>query len=247
MPLDLLDPDTARAWMLPLHGSVGVFALIGGAGALLTKKGSPAHRRWGQLFMAGMAGAVVFAVPVLIATGNLFLTGMGAFAAYMSWTGWRIARQRAAAGGGLDQAVSGLMIALGLLFAAFGGLKLAQGAGPMAAVPIAMGLGCAAFARQHLRWYRAPAAARRPWVAEHLGAAGGGFIAGLTAFGAAAGTNLLPQVPEPLYWLGPAAVLSPLLARWGKRVEAEAAAKMASGTSSSADSGGSGAEVKGEA
>ncbi|MBL8619405.1 MAG: hypothetical protein JNM72_27570 [Deltaproteobacteria bacterium] len=233
MPLDLLDPETARAWMLPLHGGVGLLALIGGTGAILTKKGSPAHRRAGQLFMLGMAGAVLFAVPVLIATGNLFLTGMGAFAAYMSWTGWRIARQRAAAGGPLDRGVSGLMIVLGLLFAAFGAIRFAQGAGGLAVVPIAMGLGSAAFARQHLRWYRAPAAARRPWVAEHLGAAGGGFIAGLTAFGAAAGTNLLPQVPEALLWLAPAAVLSPLLMRWGKRVEAETKAKRASSTSSS--------------
>lgn len=233
MPLNLLDPETARATMLPLHGGVGLLALIGGLGALLTTKGSPWHRRWGRVFMLGMAGAVLFAVPVLIATGNLFLTGMGAFAAYMSWTGWRIARQRAAAGGPLDRGVSGLMIVLGLLFAAFGAIRLVQGAGGLAVVPIAMGLGSAAFARQHLRWYRAPAAERRPWVAEHLGAAGGGFIAGLTAFGAAAGTNLLPQLPEALLWLGPAAVLSPLLMRWGKRVEAETKAKRASSTSSS--------------
>jgi hypothetical protein len=242
MPLDLLDPETARATMLPLHGGVGLLALIGGLGALVSQKGSRAHRLSGRLFMIGMAGAVLFAVPVLIATGNLFLTGMGAFAAYMSWTGWRLARQRGAAGGPLDQAVSALMIVLGLLFAAFGGLKLAQGAGGLAVVPIAMGLGTAAFARQHLRWYRAPAADRRPWVAEHLGAAGGGLIAGLTAFGAAAGTNLLPQLPEPLLWLGPAAVLSPLLMRWGKRVEAEAAAKRTSSTSSSPNARGSAAE-----
>ena len=52
--------------------------------------------------------------------------------------------------------------------------------------------------------------ARAEAVAEHLGSIGGGLIAGLTAFGAAAGTNYLPQVPEPVYWLAPVVVLSPL-------------------------------------
>ena len=58
---------------------------------------------------------------------------------------------------------------------------------------------------------------RRRWVAMHLGAIGGGLIAGLTAFSAAVRTNYLPSVPEPLVWLAPTALLSPLLQRASKR------------------------------
>lgn len=213
-----MSPEEARSLFLPLHGAVGLLALVGGVGALVTSRGSPRHRWFGLTFVVGMAGAVLAAIPVLVVTQNVFLTGMGGFAAYMTWTGWRIARQRSRAGGRLDQATSLLMILAGLGFAAWGLLKLLQGAGSLAIVPVLMGGGSVLFARQHLRWFRADPATRRPWIAEHLGAIGGGFIAGLTAFGAAAGTNLLPMVPEAVFWLGPAALLIPVLRRATARV-----------------------------
>ena len=190
--------------------------LIGGFGALVAKKGSPTHIWLGRLFAGGMALVILAAIPVLVTTGNLFLTGMGTFAGYMTWTGWRIARAKNAAGGAGDLAVSAAMIVLGLAFAGYGGLALARGHS-LGGVALAMGLGAAAFGRRHWRWFRAPVATRVPWVAEHMGSIGGGLIAGLTAFGAAAGTNYLPQVPEPIYWLGPVVVLSPLLQRASAR------------------------------
>lgn len=210
-----MSPDEARALFLPVHGVVGAAALIGGFGALALAKGTATHRRLGQLFVLGMAGAIVAAVPVLVSTGNLFLTGMGGFAAYMTWTGWRIARQKQHAGGPVDQGVSAVALVGGLAFAAFGAWALVRGQ-PLGLVPVGMGLGAAAFARQHLGWYAADRATRTPWIAMHLGAIGGGLIAGITAFGAAAVTNWLPAIPEPLVWLAPAAVLSPLLQRASK-------------------------------
>lgn len=210
-----MSPDDARAFFLPFHGVVGVAALVGGFGALAAPKGGLAHRRLGLVFAAGMALAIVLAVPVLVATQNIFLTGMGAFAGYMTWTGWRVARHKAAAGGWLEQTVSLAMMAGGIAFAAFG-LRALLGGLVLGLVPLAMGLGAGAFARQHWRWYRADRATRGPWVAVHLGAIGGGLIAGLTAFGAAAVTNYVPAVPEWILWLAPAAVLSPLLVRAGR-------------------------------
>lgn len=205
-----LSPEDARALFLPLHGGIGIATLIGGFGALIAKKGSPAHIWLGRLFAGGMALVILAAIPVLLATENLFLTGMGSFAGYMTWTGWRIARAKNASGSTGDLAVSGAMIVVGLAFAAYGALALLRGTG-LGIVAVAMGLGAAAFGRKHWRWFRAPVASRAPWVGEHLGSIGGGLIAGLTAFGAAAGTNYLPEVPEPVYWLAPTVVLSPLL------------------------------------
>lgn len=210
-----MSPDAARALFLPFHGVVGVAALVGGFGALAVVKGGVAHRRLGLVFAVGMALAIVMAVPVLVATQNMFLTGMGTFAGYMTWTGWRVARRKAGSGGRLEQAVSLAMMVGGIVFAAYGVRGLLAGT-VLGLVPLAMGLGAAAFARQHWRWYRADRATRQPWVAVHLGAIGGGLIAGLTAFGAAAGTNYVPAVPEWILWLAPAAVLSPLLVRAGR-------------------------------
>ncbi len=207
-----MTPEDARALFLPLHGAVGVAALVGGFGALAVTKGSALHRRLGLLFVGGMSGAVVAATPVLLATGNVFLSGMGAFAAYMTWTGWRVARRKAAAGGPADQGVSAAMMVVGAAFALYGAAALVRGR-PLGLVPVAMGLGAVAFARSHWRWFRADRATRAPWIAVHLGAIGGGLIAGLTAFGAAALTNYLPAVPEPVVWLAPTVVLGPLLRR----------------------------------
>jgi hypothetical protein len=205
-----MSPEEARALLLPLHGGFGVITLIGGFGALIAKKGSVSHIRLGRLFAGGMALTILAAIPVLLTTGNLFLTGMGSFAGYLTWTGWRIARAKHAAGSTGDLGVSVTMILLGLIFAAYGGLALSRGHS-LGGVALAMGLGASAVGRRHWRWFRAPPATRAPWVAEHIGAIGGGLIAGLTAFVAAVGTNYLPQVPEPIYWLGPVVVLGPLL------------------------------------
>lgn len=211
-----MTPDDARALFLPVHGLVGVLALLGGFGALAARKGSRLHRLAGRVFVVAMAGAIVVAVPVLVATGNLFLTGMGGFAAYLTWTGWRIARLKSGPASPLDRAVSVLMIGAGLGFAGYGAWAVTRGV-MLGLVPVAMGLGGAWLAVGHLRWFRTPIDRRGPWVPQHLGAVGGGLIAGLTAFAAAALTNYLPAVPEPLVWLAPGAILGPLLARETRR------------------------------
>lgn len=207
-----MTPDEARSLFLPLHGLVGVAALVGGFGALATRKGSAPHRALGRLFALGMAGAIVAAIPVLVATGNVFLTGMGGFAGYMTFIGWRVARAKDGAGGVVDRAVAVAMIGVGLAFAGWGLAALVRGV-PLGLVPVAMGLGAAAFARSHLRWFGADPATRERWVAVHLGAIGGGLIAGITAFAAATLTNWVPAVPEPVVWLAPTVILGPLLRR----------------------------------
>jgi hypothetical protein len=212
-----MSPEDARVLFLPIHGVVGVLALVGGIGALAVQKGSPIHRWLGRAFVVGLLGAALAAQPVIWVTGNLFLGGMGCFAAYMTWAGFAIVRCREAAGRPVDQAISAGMIVIGLAFAAYGVRALLAGSA-LGAVPVAMGLGSALFARHHLRWFRAPRSSRRSWVAMHVGAIGGGLIAGLTAFGAATLTNYVPMVPEPVVWLLPTAILSPLLRRASSRI-----------------------------
>lgn len=211
-----MTPEQARAWFLPIHGTVGVLALVGGVAALLTRKGSPAHRWAGRTFALSMLLAIVAASPVLVATRNPFLTGMGSFAGYMTWMGFRLARLKDGDGTAFDRGVAAGAIAAGLGFSVWGAFALARG-NLVGLVPVAMGLLFAGFGREHTRYLRAPRAERGPWVAAHLGAAGGGLIAGTTAFAAATLTNFVPSVPEPIVWLAPAAVLGPILRRASQR------------------------------
>lgn len=213
-----MTPEDARAWFLPFHGTFGVLSMLGGFGALLVLKGSLRHKRLGWVFVVGQALATVVVSPVIAVTQNVFLGGMGAFAAYMTWTGWRIARRKDAPATGMDLGISGGMVLGGVLFAAWGAKALAAGHS-LGLVPIFMGLGGALFARSHWRWFRAQPGGRRPWVVMHLGAIGGGLIAALTAFSAAVLSNYATWIPEFVVWLAPAAVLSPLLQREGRRVE----------------------------
>ncbi|MBM4368198.1 MAG: hypothetical protein FJ102_18445 [Deltaproteobacteria bacterium] len=191
---------------------MGLAALVGGFGAMSVPKGGSAHRRLGQLFVLGMAGAIVAAVPVLWATRNLFLTGMGLVAAYMTFMGWRLARTRGQLGAPERGVARGMMVA-GSLFGLLG-LRVLLGGQSLGVVAAAMGFGSVALGRQHLRWMSADPGQREPWVTQHIGAISGGLIAGLTALGAAAGTNYLPVVPEPVYWLGPALILGPIFRRF---------------------------------
>ncbi len=183
------------------------------------------HALVGRVFGTSMVGSILLAVPVLIATENLFLSGLGFIAAWMLATGWRFARLRNGEANVLDRCLPLAGIAFFAAFGVWGATHIAS-AGPIALVPAALGGLGIWLALGQRRGFSAPQG-ERPWQRLHGAAIGGAWIASMTAFAAATVTNWVPSVPEWLLWVAPSAICVPLLRRRVR--ELSSAATSASG------------------
>jgi hypothetical protein len=82
--------DVIAAGMLVLHICSGFIALFVAPGAMITRKGSRWHRRWGKTFFWSMA-VVAFSAVVLAAVGaDLFLLLVAVFSFYLAFAGYRV-------------------------------------------------------------------------------------------------------------------------------------------------------------
>ncbi|WP_324672142.1 DUF2306 domain-containing protein [Hymenobacter sp. GOD-10R] len=205
---------TVRA-LLGLHIAAGSLALLAGLIPMLGRKGGPVHVRAGRVYVYSMlvvaATAVLLCLLQPLTLSRLFLTGIAVLSFYLSFTGWRAARQRSAKPASSDLVLSTVATLVGLgmvgigialhavLFAFFGGL-------------------ICLFAGQDT-WValRGTAAAPMPWLLRHLTRMGGSYISATTAFivvnlgrwlpaGAPSWINLLG-------WMAPTILGSILIAR----------------------------------
>ncbi len=217
------------------HIGAGAVALFAGLVPMLGRKGGPAHRRAGRVYVGAM---IVVAVTALILTAllpltgsRLFLTGIAVFSFYLSFSGWRAARHHTAALAPLDWGLAVFTLSVGLamiglgiywqaiLFAFFGGLT-------------------SLFAVQDVRAAFRPAAAdapREPWIFRHISRMGGSYIATFTAFLVVNLGHLLPESApnwaNTMGWIAPS-ILGALLIRrairaWKVRLQPPSAAGVA--------------------
>ena len=209
-----MDLDTAKQILLPLHGAFGGLALLAGGRALFERKARGRHTRLGTGFVVFMAVAVALSVPVIVLSRNIFLGGLGAVAAYLVATGWRLGRLRPPEGR-VTWGDRFLVHASLLLFGAFVLLNLyfvSRGALLGLAGAALGGLGVAQ-AWSHRRFLADPGGDAKTWMVHHGETMGGAFIASLTAFCAAALTNWVPAIPEFLIWIAPALLFGPVVGR----------------------------------
>lgn len=210
-----MDIETTKSVLLPIHGTLGFVSLLAGGYAMLMRSRGATHARVGRVFAVSMVGAVLLAVPVLVVTGNVFLTTLGFIAAWMLATGWRFARLRNGPANAFDRALP----ILGMCVFAAGavwGLTLVPRAGLLGVVPLVLGALGSWLALNQLRGLRGDPAERN-WMRLHGAAIGGAWIASMTAFAAATVTNWIPAVPEWILWVGPSLLGVPLLRRRVRR------------------------------
>lgn len=207
-----------HALLIPPHGLTGVVAMVAGLLALALPKRAGGHSWAGRSFMVAMALAVSLAAPVIFAGGNTFLMGMGLLVLFHASVAWRLARLKPPQGlpGPLDRA---LPAAFGLAFAIFvaygaRALWLGHSMGMVAVILGGVSLGSAV---QFHRFLNAEAFEPGAWVDHHVRGVAAAYIASITAFAAATGPRLAPELPEILFWLGPSAVLTPVFVVLGGR------------------------------
>jgi uncharacterized membrane protein len=195
---------------LVLHLVAGSVALLLFWCAAAMRKGTPLHRRIGQIYLIAMVGVIVSGASLahaLLERGSpvaaMFLCFLLLLVSSACWSAWRAIRDRADRRAYFGPmywfftaavALSGMaMIALGLqigatLFVVFGSVGVLAGAGSLHA------------------WRRSPSDPKW-WLKEHYGAMIGNGVATHIAFIGIGLRNALPgidpQLLQSIAWFGP--------------------------------------------
>lgn len=89
--------------LVGLHGLFGLVALLTFWTAAVLRKGTPLHRRIGQVYLAAMAGICLTSLPMVAFFAYRGKPGIAVFLAYLvvvvataMWMGWRAIRRRRA-------------------------------------------------------------------------------------------------------------------------------------------------------
>lgn len=204
---------------LTVHIAAGSVALITFWVAGLMRKGTPRHRRIGQIYLLAMLGVMLTGLPLVLGLiergqpiGALFLTYLLVLVGNACWTAWRAIRarhDRAAYFNGMYWFVVGLTAVCGLATIALGtavGSPLIQVFG---SVGVLGGMGAVQ------SWRRAPTDPKW-WLKEHYGSMIGNGVATHIAFFGIGLRNALPfvdpQLQQMLAWFTPLA--GALIAAW---------------------------------
>lgn len=204
---------TAYQTLVAAHGSVGTLALATFWIAAASRKGSPLHRRVGQVYLLAMTGILITAVPMALARYRqgdvytaLFLGYLTAITANGVWAAWRAIRDK-----------HDVVRYTGPVYVASGLLALAAGIGVLMlglkdGSPLFIGFSSiglyVGYDTLQKRLRRDRLAARpRWWMVEHYSAMLGNGIATHIAFLAIGLPRLLPAVNGAALhyfaWFGP--------------------------------------------
>ena len=227
---------TAYSLLVASHAGIGLLALTTFWTAAALRKGSPLHRRVGQVYLLAMAGIILTGMPLAVARLYEGRPVTAAFLGYLvvltasgTWTAWRAVRDK-----------HDVARYTGPVYVLLGALSLASGAAVLAlglkvGSPLLMGFSAVGlFAGQDMlrkRRHRERLAARpRWWFIEHYTAMLGNGVATHIAFLGIGLPRLLPAIDGPALqyasWFGPL-VLALLAKLWLDRRYAPARPMMA--------------------
>lgn len=195
-------------FLLIVHIISGTIGFIVAPIALITKKGSAAHKKWGKVFFYAMTGVGTSAIIMAPARGNFFLTCVAVFSYYLAFSGFR-AVYRKNNTHHKAQFVDWLFITLDLLFSAglvvFGINMLPD---TFALVAIVFGLLGILLAIRDIRLIQKPKS-KHDWLYAHIIGMTASYISAVSAFSA---VNLnFEWLPGWIQWLWPTLIGVPLL------------------------------------
>jgi uncharacterized membrane protein len=200
--------------ILFLHILNGVAALAAAGIAVGSAKGGWLHRRSGNIYTLAMAFVGLSALVLAVVHPNPFLFAVGVFSLYLVFTGWRAARVRDGRPRGLDHAGGAVMVLAGIGMLGWGAQGLLAGDGAQPVILLVFGsIGLTLALSDWRDWGRGPITGKAR-IARHLSRMLGGTIATVTA----AGVVNLSFLPDLLVWLGPTALITPIIFWWTARV-----------------------------
>ena len=188
------------------HVSAGFTALVVAPVAMLTRKGSGVHKRWGRIYFWAMAVIFVTALALLLFRPNVFLFFISVLSFYGAFSGVRslgrknpVKGQRATwpdwVGAGLGALAGGSFIVWGLL--PFAGIAVSDVPAAFSVLAIVFGIALGRDALRDLKSFRRPDPNPLWWWTYHLERMVGSYLAAVTAFMV---QNVGPLLPEALAW-----------------------------------------------
>jgi uncharacterized membrane protein len=199
---------------LLLHIAAG-FTALGAAGvALGTAKGATWHRRAGQIYVLAMLAVTLTTFVLVSVRPNLFLFVIGIFSFYLVFTGWRAALLREGRPQWIDHLAGGAMALTGAAMLGLGALGLTGAGGAQPVILIIFGsIGLTMALSDWRDWHAGPVTGKAR-ISRHLTRMLAGTIATITA-AAVVNLNFLPDL---VTWLGPTALITPLIFWWNARI-----------------------------
>lgn len=188
------------------HVSAGFTALVVAPVAMLTRKGSGVHKRWGRVYFWAMAAIFVTALALLLFRPNVFLFFISVLSFYGAFSGVRSLRRKHPVkgpratwpdwvGGGLGALAGGSFIVWGLL--PFAGVPVSDVPAAFSVLGVVFGVALGRDALSDLKRFRRPDPDPMWWWTYHLERMVGSYLAAVTAFLV---QNVGPLLPEALAW-----------------------------------------------
>lgn len=200
--------------ILTMHIAAGLLALAMAGVAIATPKGKTWHRRSGSVYVGAMFVVSLSTLWLVAVRPNAFLLAVGIFSFFLVFTGWRAARVRSGRPQLPDHVVGALMAIAGLamLFKAVHGFTTTGGSQPWV-LAVFGSIGLSLVVMDWRDWRRGPVIGKER-IAKHLSRLLAGTIATVTAALVVNATWL----PDLVTWLGPTALLTPVIFWWNARV-----------------------------
>lgn len=204
--------------ILFLHIMAGLLALGMAGTALATSKGSVWHRRAGRAYVLSMLVVTLSTLALVVIRPNLFLLVIGIFSFYLVFTGWRAAILRDGRPRWQDHGAGAVMAGTGLFMMAYGLAGLWGGGNAQPVILVVFGtIGVTMAVSDWAEWRSGPVIGKAR-IVRHLTRMLAGTIATITA---AVVVNI-SFLPALVTWLGPTALITPLIFWWTARVRREA-------------------------
>ena len=198
--------------LLAIHIIGGSIALLSAAIALAMKKGGSQHKFFGKLYVGGMLGVFLSALPLAVLKTNVFLFLIGIFSFNLVFSGFRFARNRTGRPKIWDWiAVSlTLLSAIGMWVASYSFYRAENDQWVTLFIfgAIATILGTT----DSVTWAKREATGKKR-ITRHLTNMMAGTIATVTA------VLVVNVATDPVWiaWIAPTVVITPFIFYWNKR------------------------------
>lgn len=207
--------------VLVMHIAGGTSALITGLGAMLTKKGSLIHRRFGKVYFWSMTAVFVGALILSITHTKAFLLMVAFFSYFMTVRGYRILYRKQLHAGQKVELIDWLVTSIsGVFMLCLIGWGVYQiiGGNNMGIVGVVFGTLGSTFAFQDFKSFVKPPVDKMHWWYGHIGGMGGSYISALTAF-------IVVNIQIPQYgwilWITPPIIGGMLIGSTVRRYKAQ--------------------------